>query len=142
MTRSRRSAKTIGGTTELRFFVPGRPAPQGSKRHIGHGVLIESSKALKPWRERCYWHAHQTMRQAQTDMFTTAVGVELEFVLPRPISTPKSYTPYAIKRPDLDKLARACLDAITGIVIADDSQVVSLNSTKRLAQAGETPGDE
>lgn len=29
----------------------GTPAPQGSKRHVGRGVMIESSKNLKPWRE-------------------------------------------------------------------------------------------
>ena len=33
------------------FFVLGEPAPQGSKRHVGHGILLEQSKKVKPWRE-------------------------------------------------------------------------------------------
>jgi len=36
-------------TTEI--IVIGRPAPQGSKRHLGRGVMVEWSKAVKPWRE-------------------------------------------------------------------------------------------
>jgi Holliday junction resolvase RusA-like endonuclease len=27
------------------------PAPQGSKRHVGKGVLVESCRNVKPWRE-------------------------------------------------------------------------------------------
>ena len=34
---------------------------------------------------------------------------------------------------DVDKLARALLDALTGIVYVDDSQVVTLNACKRYA---------
>ena len=26
-------------------------APQGSKRHVGRGIMIESSKRVKPWRD-------------------------------------------------------------------------------------------
>ena len=33
-----------------RVFIPGVPAPQGSKRHVGGGRLVESSKKVKPWR--------------------------------------------------------------------------------------------
>ena len=36
-----------------KIFIPvrGVPAPQGSKRHIGHGIMIENSKKVKPWRQ-------------------------------------------------------------------------------------------
>ena len=36
---------------ERKFTVHGLPAPQGSKRHVGKGVMVESSKYVKPWRE-------------------------------------------------------------------------------------------
>ena len=35
----------------LTVIVYGTPAPQGSKRHVGHGVMVESSRRVKPWRE-------------------------------------------------------------------------------------------
>ncbi|GFG83373.1 hypothetical protein MALGJ_00490 [Mycolicibacter algericus] len=73
-------------------------------------------------------------------IFTGAIDVTLNFVLPRPKSTPKTRTPAATKRPDLDKLERACLDALTNVVFGDDSQVISLTGYKRIAQIGETAG--
>lgn len=121
-------------------FVLGNPAPQGSKRHVGRGVMLESSKRLAPWRSN--------VRSACLDaagkplaFFDGAVYVELLFVLKRPVSTPKSRTPVAIKKPDIDKLARAILDAIGSAgVWRDDSQVVALSAYKRIAMLDETPG--
>lgn len=117
-------------------FVPGPPAPQGSKRHVGKGRMVESSKAVGPWRERVALAVHEY----GWPVLTGPVRVHLRFVMPRPASTPKRSTPPATKRPDLDKLARAILDAITGICIADDSLVIDLHARKRLAEIGETPG--
>lgn len=120
------------------FYVPGKPAPQGSKRHVGRGIMVESCKELGPWRERVALAAHNaTLGQP---LLSGAINLALDFVLPRPKSAPKRSTPPAVKRPDVDKLARACLDAITGIIVADDSQIVDLHATKRLAELGETPG--
>lgn len=73
--------------------------------------------------------------------FKGAVRVHLRFVLPRPKATPKTLpTPPAVKRNgDIDKLARAVLDALTGPVLVDDSLVVELNCRKRIAELGEEP---
>ncbi len=125
---------------EVQFFVPGKAAPQGSKRHVGRGILVESSKEVGPWRERVALAAHHAM--GGHALFDGAVSVTLNFVLPRPKSAPKTKTPPATKRPDLDKLERACLDALTDVCFADDSQVVSLSGYKRLAEIGETAGVE
>lgn len=119
-----------------KLFVPGDAAPQGSKRHVGGGRMVESSKALGPWRERVALAAHQH----GYPVLTGPVFVGLEFVRPRPVSTPKRRTPPAIRKPDLDKLNRAILDALTGIAYGDDAQVTELHSIKRLAEIGETPG--
>jgi crossover junction endodeoxyribonuclease RusA len=124
----------------LQFVVPGKPAPQGSKRHVGHAVMVESSRELGPWRERVALAAHNAMTVAGTTPYTAAVSIGLCFVLPRPKNTPKRRTPPAAKRPDLDKLTRSVLDAITGVVLLDDAQVVDLHAHKRLAGLGETPG--
>lgn len=124
----------------ITFFVPGTPAPQGSKRHIGGGRMIEMSPHVGAWRERIAITAHNTMQQLGRTLMPGPVAIYIDLVLPRPKATPKSYTPPAIKRPDVDKLARACLDAITGTVVADDAQIVDLHATKRLAAIGEPPG--
>lgn len=121
---------TDGSGLGVSFWVPGAPAPQGSKRHVGKGVLIESSKAVGPWRERVALVAHQAM--GGRGPFIGPVLVELFFRMPRPKSAPK-YFLYAAKRPDVDKMARAVLDGITGVVLVDDSQVVRLTAEKELA---------
>ena len=36
--------------------------------------------------------------------------------------------------PDIDKLARCALDALTGIVFRDDAQIVDLHATKRYGE--------
>ena len=122
------------------IFVPGDPAPQGSKRHIGHGSMIESSKAVKPWRS--------DIRSMLLDAgghpiatFDGAVACTLAFVMPRPKTAPKRHTPPATKRPDLDKLGRAVGDAIASAgVIPDDSIITELTMSKRLAEIGEPSG--
>jgi crossover junction endodeoxyribonuclease RusA len=121
-------------------FVPGRPAPQGSKTYVGNGIMLESCKAVKPWREsiRC---ALLTDQGQPIERFGGAVVFDLMFVLPRPKSTPKRKTPLAVKKPDLDKLCRAVFDAVKSAgVTADDSCVTFLMATKRLAELDETPG--
>jgi len=122
----------------IEFFVPGKPAPQGSKRHVGRGILVEASKEVGPWRERIALAAADhadTLIQKPDE-----VRVLLQFTLPRPASAPKTRKLPASKRPDLDKLARAVLDALTNVIFEDDSQVVSLNASKYIADPGEQPG--
>lgn len=121
------------------FFAPGAPASQGSKRHIGNGRMIESSKLLGPWRERVAWFAVQAMKKRGAPI-TGAVVMNLEFVMPRPKSAPKTRAMPAIKRPDIDKLSRAIFDALSGVCYVDDSQVVGLKASKRIALPGEYPG--
>ncbi|WP_255218445.1 RusA family crossover junction endodeoxyribonuclease [Nocardia abscessus] len=112
------------------------PAPQGSKRHVGHGRMIESSAAVGPWRERVALAVHNE----HWPLLSGPVVVDLTFVMPRPKSAPKTRTPPAIKKPDLDKLVRAIFDALTGIAFDSDAQVVELHASKRLADPGCQPG--
>jgi Holliday junction resolvase RusA-like endonuclease len=70
------------------FTVIGLPAPQGSKRHVGKGVMIEMSKNVKPWREAVKW----AIRDELGPDFETIVGpveVRIDFQLRKPKSSPK-----------------------------------------------------
>jgi crossover junction endodeoxyribonuclease RusA len=122
----------------LDLFIPGRPAPQGSKRHVGNGILVESSKAVAPWRTTVAWSVSQVWKSGP---LSGPVRVELEFVMPRPSATPKRKpTPPAVKKPDLDKLQRAVFDALSRIVWSDDSVITEVRATKRIADLDEQPG--
>jgi crossover junction endodeoxyribonuclease RusA len=123
----------------VRIEVAGIPAPQGSKRHVGGGRMVEQSRAVGPWREAVRANTEEVVAAyPDTDegtgyAFVGPVTVVIKFRLPRPKSAPASVTMPA-KRPDLDKLCRAVLDGLTdGGAFADDGQVVSLVAYKRFA---------
>lgn len=123
----------------------GVPAPQGSKRYVGNGRMIESCKALKPWREQIIADAKGIDAPRTIE---NAVSVSLVFCFPRPKShftskgALKSTAPsHKTSKPDLDKLARAVLDSLTiAEVIKDDALVHSLTAEKRYCVGSEQPG--
>lgn len=107
------------------FYALGEPAPQGSKRHVGGGRMVESSKAVKPWREAVTHAAFGAGPKLEGP-----VAVRMTFTLARPKTAPKKlHTPF--KKPDLDKLARSTFDAITAAGLwNDDAQVACLTTLK------------
>lgn len=125
----------------LELDVPGSPKPQGSKRHVGRGILIESCRELKPWREAITAAAIE----AGATRAAGPIIVRLEFRFDRPKghfgkkgvkdSAPATKT----TNPDLDKLARAAIDGLWPCW-NNDSQVVSLLATKRWCEQQELPG--
>lgn len=129
------------------FWVTGTPKPQGSKRAFKHPhtkrvIMTESAgAALKDWRYDVKATACVQMAGRPMVVQPNGVILTIQFVMPRPVSTPKSKpTPCAVKKPDLDKLTRAVCDSLSGVVYADDSQVVNLVTRKRIAELGESPG--
>ena len=135
-----------GVRSYVAFRVPGLPAPQGSKRHVGRGILVESSKRVKPWRE--------DVRQAALDCGVPTITSPCEVILHFGFQRPKSHygtgRNATIVKPsaprevisraagDIDKLTRSTLDALVSAGLqADDSLVWSLASTKQYTA---TPG--
>jgi Holliday junction resolvase RusA-like endonuclease len=121
------SITTQAPVEEVTFFVTGKPVPQGSKTAfvVGRRAIVtdQNRAVLKPWRETVAVAADRGVT------FSQPVAVALAFVLPAP-QKPRWSVP-AVK-PDIDKLARACLDALTdGGLIEDDARVVDLHVTKR-----------
>ena len=130
-------------TGGIEFFVPGIPQPQGSKRGFvsanGKVSMVESAAGVKPWRSDVKVFAAEAM--TGHPLLTGPVYLHCDFVMKRPASTPKTRpTPPATKKPDLDKLLRAIGDALKGTVYAEDSLIVNLSGTKRIAETGEQPG--
>jgi Holliday junction resolvase RusA-like endonuclease len=111
----------------IEIRVIGLPAPQGSKRHVGHGVMIESSKNVKPWREAVKYAAFEAFgagRYPHEERIVGPVEAVMIFTMPRPKSAKKGAR--ADKRPDLSKLVRSTEDALTDAgVWEDDARVVT-----------------
>lgn len=117
--------------TIICFDVLGKPQHQGSMRAFTpkgwkRPILTTTNKELKPWRQAVASNAYTAMMDiGQCICIEGPVRVEAHFYFTRPKSGKKGER-HKITRPDLDKLARALLDAMTGTVFADDSQVSQL----------------
>lgn len=131
--------------TVLSITVHGIPAPQGSKRHVGGGRMIEMSKALGPWREAVKKAARDAIddHRANGDwvLSNQPVGLEVYFHFLRPkghygtgrnagkLRASAPLRPAVI--PDLSKLIRSTEDALTDAgVWRDDALVVSVSAGK------------
>lgn len=131
-------------SARVQFFVPGKPVAQGSKRHVGHGVMVESSRDLLPWRQAI---ATAAKGAANGTQFSGPVQVDFVFWFHRPkkhygtgknagmvkLSAPGWQTTF----PDVDKLCRAVGDALTisGLIL-DDRLIARMSAEKRYGDPG------
>ena len=129
----------------LHFIAVGEPAPKGSTRafvRAGRAIVTATNKRTKPWEATV---AHAAI-EAGARQVEGPVSVLLDFYFTRPVGhfgkrgLRASAPAYPAVKPDLDKLTRAVLDALTGVCWRDDSRVVSIRATKRYAIPDEFAG--
>ena len=126
----------------------GKPAPQGSKRHVGKGILLESSKRCKPWRQAVALAAQESLPNDWYAIMDRPMSASITFAFDRPKShykangelKPSAPVHCAKRIGDLDKLCRAVFDSLdTANVVNDDSQFVSLYAHRRFTINHEPP---
>lgn len=130
----------VDGRRVLAVFVPGTPTPQGSKRHVGNGRMIESAAGLAEWRDRIGRHVRAMAGRQHHPGYDREVAVELHarFALRRPPSVKRAE---AVVRPDVDKLTRAVFDGLVdGGLLHDDAQIVRAVVSKHYAAAAGPTG--
>lgn len=128
------------GDAVLAVHIVGTPKQQGSKRGFviaGKGdrktravVVDDNKRPLKDWRTDVVVGCTNVLDDAPAGVFPLLgpVAVRLVFAMPKP-ARPKF--PWPAVKPDIDKLERAVLDALTDAgVWKDDAQVVDLHTTK------------
>lgn len=140
----------MGRERLVTFYVSGAPVPQGSvvahaaRRKDGshYGVVHYAvGTKLHAWRRaisvaaRAEWGDELTFHP---------VRLEMMFHMARPLKhfiglerTLRRQYADAVPdgTPDVDKLARAVMDALTDVVYGDDSQVTTLHAQKRYSDA-------
>ncbi len=125
----------------------GKPAPQGSKRHVGNGVMVESSQRCKPWRLDVKHTALELRPESWYANMDAAIFLSVTFVFARPKNhfrtngqlNPKAPAHCITRIGDVDKVSRSVLDSLSGVVYNDDAQVISLIAHKRYANDREQP---
>lgn len=125
----------------ISFFVSGVPVPKGSakafvNRHTGRATVLQDNRERqKPWASAIHYTA--LLHFGGVRPSPEAIHITVQFYLPRPKShykksgelTGKAPTHHTGK-PDLDKLVRCVLDALTGVIWVDDSQVMKIDTYK------------
>jgi Holliday junction resolvase RusA-like endonuclease len=126
----------------ITFTVPGDPVPQPRPRVSTRGGL---ARAYVPAQHPVHAYRQAVMAAAKAAGATVsddAVSVEITFLFDRPKShrTKKglSKNAPALPPPDVDNLAKACLDALTCVCWHDDRQVQRLTATKSYAAESAT----
>jgi crossover junction endodeoxyribonuclease RusA len=125
------------------FDVHGVPAPQGSKTvartKSGRSFVRDDNPATAPWRSAV---AAAAADATEGEPLTGPVQLDVVFLFPRPRShyrtngQLKPSAPFHCpKRPDLDKLLRALGDALSGVALVDDAQIVAVRASKSYGPA-------
>ncbi|HYI66346.1 MAG TPA: RusA family crossover junction endodeoxyribonuclease [Candidatus Limnocylindrales bacterium] len=135
----------------VRFTAFGIPQPQGSARMVPVSQpcrvcqrreqrITSDNPKVPAWRKAI----RKALDAEDVSPLPGPVRVSLAFMLRRPKGHRgargllPSAPVYPVVKPDIDKLARAVLDALTGPAFNDDSQVVELIVLKHYATG--TPG--
>lgn len=137
------AAVTGGARPLLDIIAIGKPAPQGSKTKSRWGAIYDDNQAtLRPWRDTVTVAAIDVMSGGDrsrhsplpvTSSVAVPVAVDVVFTFAKPESAPKRRRVWPTRKStfDVDKLARACLDALTDAgAWKDDSQVIDLRARK------------
>lgn len=132
---ARRKMQTASMERDLlcHFLVTGKPVPKGSMRvshdKYGDAHMYSDQPGLKTWETAVQYTAKQAMRRNSPS--SNPIEIVLEFVVPAPKRREGELWPIQKGTGDIDKLTRAMLDGMNGIVYVDDAQVVRLLASKR-----------
>jgi crossover junction endodeoxyribonuclease RusA len=129
----------------LTVWVPGTPAPQGSMKGYVRGkraVLVSDNKRTMPWRETI--RAVLRANGHGCELLDCPVFVSMSLYFKRPPShytkkglKPRApFAPVSTRHGDLDKLMRAVGDALTGVVVRDDSRIIDARIAKLYCDPG------
>jgi Holliday junction resolvase RusA-like endonuclease len=127
----------------IQFTVFGTAKPAGSKRafrlkNSNRVVLTDANKNSKPWKAEVAQVAGRHVNGA--GLLRDPLDVHFVFYVARPkghftskgeLSAKGQRESFPAKRPDVLKLARGVEDALTGVLYADDSQIVIERLEKR-----------
>lgn len=146
----------------ISFFVPGTPAPAGSKKafvlkrggqYTGRAIVTDDCKRSKPWQQEIKHAAavyFATTGASDGSLIRGPLRVSFTFRMRRPqghfgsgknAGVVKDSAPkFPAVKPDVLKLARCVEDALTNVAWVDDAQIVSETLVKEYAAPDQPSG--
>ena len=124
-------------TFMVNFMVEGTPVPKGRPRFARRGKFVStySPKTTVDYETKVAEAAQLAM--GSSEPLETPVGAYIYITLPIPVSYSKKRKQECLsgnerptKKSDIDNYCKAVFDGMNGIVFLNDSQIVSLHSTK------------
>ena len=124
-------------TLQIEFTVPGDPRGKGRPRfsRVGKFTKTYTDAKTKEYEDKVANAASLAMYPHEP--LTTPLAVWIDISVPIPASYSKkrkeaclSGVEMPCKKPDIDNIAKGILDAMNGIVYADDVQVIRLTLQK------------
>jgi len=139
----------------MKFFVPGLPVAQPRQRNrvinVGGRVMAANytptnspANAFKATVRMAYEHAYEQDQALRYWELDSAVAITVRMIFPRPASMTKKkkanlQCPKKSK-PDIENVAKAVFDALTGVAYIDDAQISKAMLVKRIAGDGDSVG--
>ena len=131
----------------LSLFIPGLPVAQPRQRHTRTGHNYTPSTHPVQGFKYAIANAVRVLIETRHETLPWSSGpiyLIYKLLFPRPRALQWKKKPqlplYHTQRPDLDNVAKAIKDALTGIVWVDDAQVALLSGCKWICGDEETPG--
>lgn len=130
-------------TFMVNFQIDGTPVPKGRPRFARRGKFVStySPKTTVDYESKVSEAAKQAM--GSSEPLESPIAAYIYITLPIPASYTKKRTAACLsglerptKRSDIDNYCKAIFDGMNGIVYLDDSQIVSLHSTKVYGTVG------
>jgi len=124
-------------TFMVHFEIETPPVAKGRPRYARRGNFVQTYTPTKTRDYEDVIRENAKMAMGMSEPLETPLNVLLMFGMPIPSSTPKKAlegyldgSVKHIKKPDLDNLAKAVLDAMNGVVYLDDNQICRLTIEK------------
>lgn len=127
------------------FFIPGKPKGKGRPR-FGKGYTYTPERTVD-YENLIQWSFLKAYPGRTTPVAERAVSVSIRAFFTIPKSTPKGKKAKMqngeiahTKKPDLDNIIKAVLDALNGLIYADDKQITEIKATKGYAYTHDDEG--
>ncbi|WP_304508948.1 RusA family crossover junction endodeoxyribonuclease [Anaerotignum sp.] len=126
---------------EFKIEILGTPVPKGRPRWSKHGTYTPpKTKQHEKYIQQCWDAVYGNL--SPTDK---PLAVQIAFYMPIPKSTTKRAKEFMLigkiqhtKKPDLDNMAKAVLDGLSGCAYKDDSQIWMLSVKKEYSETPKT----